>query len=170
MSSCSSKPSRWISVYSQSQPSASFCDRLSLMSVKRRSQPLLSPCEMLTVFQPHSRVQFSSTCCLLFWMLLWTFILIFSLLSWSSLTNLMFHVYLPVRAGLNASSLSNTLGYVPPSGCRGTVARGFWALPMTRRWRKSSHLSQCPWVAAILYTSAHTSGWLDDTHLLQALT
>lgn len=50
---------------------------------------------MLTVFPVSFTSQFSSTCCLLFWLFLWTFIFIFSLLSWSSLTNLMFHVYLP---------------------------------------------------------------------------
>lgn len=52
------KPSRWISVYWQSQPSAAFCDHLSLMSVKRRSQPLLSHLECSLYFQSNSQVSF----------------------------------------------------------------------------------------------------------------
>ena len=84
-----------------------------------------------------------------------------------SLTNLMFPFYLIREL---ASSLFNTLGYVPSSGCwdQWFLWRGFWVLPVTRPWRVLTRISSFHGFS-LLYTSARTSGSC-EAHLLQALT
>ena len=83
-------------MYSQSQPSASFCDHLNLMSIKRHSQPLLSHLKCSLYFQSNSQAKFllhaaSFSGC--FCGLSFLFSPYFP--GHVSFTNLMFHFYLP---------------------------------------------------------------------------
>lgn len=79
-----------------SQPSASFCDHLNLMSIKRHSQPLLSHLKCSLYFQSNIQARFllhaaSFSGC--FCGLSFLFSPYFP--GYVSFTNLMFHFYLP---------------------------------------------------------------------------
>lgn len=109
---------------------------------------------MLTVFPASFTSQFSSTCCLLFWMLLWTFIFIFSLLSWSSLTNPRFHVYLPCEL-VSMLVLSITPWVMCHLVAVGTSGPGLLGTTHDQALESPHTYLQCPWVFSSVHLSPH---------------